>query len=172
MHAFGRRRQSAGLDPTVHFAEKSAKLPEESLTEKAQEYDRALRQSQIGANARRRTGMGASAMVNTATGPSASSIFGGLSTAQSAVLGDSQGSVQVDLGARTAQPGSGLLVEDLESDSLVAGSGLGGPYVDGTKRSQGNGEEEEEDGLQDGGVLGLLAQIYGRKEGGGAGGVL
>jgi len=171
MHAFSRRRQGAGLDPTVHFAGNPAKRPEESLTEKAQEYDRALRQSQMGATARRRTGMGASVVVNTtAAGPSASSIFGGLSTAQSAVLGDSQGSVQIDIGTRTAQPGSGVLVEDLESDSLVVGSGLGGPYVDGAKRPQGNREEEEEDGLQDGGVLGLLAQIYGRKEGGGGGG--
>jgi len=46
------------------------------------------------------------------------------------------------------------------------GSGLGESYVDGTKRFGGGGrEEEEEEGLEDGGVLGLLAQIYGRREG-------
>jgi autophagy-related protein 9 len=46
-------------------------------------------------------------------------------------------------------------------------SDLGESYVDGAKRSRpyGDGEEDDEDGLQDGGVLSLLAQIYGRAEG-------
>lgn len=94
-------------------------------------------------------------------GPSGSSIFEGLSTAQTAVLGDSQGSVQ----AETVHEVSKITDSDLAEDGGV-GSGLGESYVDGTKRTRAFGEaEEEEDGLEDGGVLGLLAQIYDRRDG-------
>lgn len=73
--------------------------------------------------------------------------------------------------------GSGELVADSEGDVR---SGLGEPYVDGARRhprvtSVGRSmqEEEEEEGLgADGGVLGLLAQIYTGTAGGGARGVL
>ncbi len=44
------------------------------------------------------------------------------------------------------------------------GSGLGGSYIDGAGRFV-RKEEEEEEGMEDGGVLGLLAQIYGRRDG-------
>ena len=44
-------------------------------------------------------------------------------------------------------------------------SGLGESYVDGTKRYVGKAAEEEDESLEDGGVLGLLAQIYGRRDG-------
>ncbi|RDB21088.1 Autophagy-related protein 9 [Hypsizygus marmoreus] len=170
MHMFGRRRQGAPLEGTVHFA--SEPKTEGSLADKAQEYDRALRQSQFMATSRRR-GVGGSVMSASAlgAGPSESSVFGRFSTAQTAVLGDSQGSIQVDATARASGTEHSITPEDLEPDGGV-GSGLGESYVDGAKRSRpyGDIDEEDEDGLQDGGVLGLLAQIYGRKEG--AAGVL
>jgi autophagy-related protein 9 len=100
-------------------------------------------------------------------GPSASSIFGGLSTAQTAVLGDSQGSVQPVRTSAAQGHGDNIMEEDISADGGV-GSALGESYVDGGRQALARGEPqvvEEEDGLEDGGVLGLLAQIYGRREG-------
>ena len=80
--------------------------------------------------------------------------------AQTAVLGDSQGSVM---------PAGGHVVdsvipeEDLAADGGV-GSTLGESYVDGRRPRPSIGQsqqEDDEDELEDGGVLGLLAQIYG-----------
>ncbi|KAI0306296.1 autophagy protein Apg9-domain-containing protein [Multifurca ochricompacta] len=72
--------------------------------------------------------------------------------------------------------GSGELAADSQGDVRSA---LGESYVDGGRRhprgmsTRSMREEEEEDGLQaDGGVLGLLAQIYSGTVGGGARGVL
>ena len=70
--------------------------------------------------------------------------------------------------------GSGEFVSDLQGDVRSA---LGESYVDGARRHPRGGgvgarsmqEEEDEDGLgTDGGVLGLLAQIYSGTSGGGA----
>ncbi|GLB34769.1 putative involved in autophagy and cytoplasm to vacuole transport (Cvt) vesicle formation [Lyophyllum shimeji] len=174
MHAYGRRRHALGPEGTVHFAtaEPRPHQPDGSLAEKAQEYDRALRQSQYAAGVRRR-GPGGSILSASVLGtgaPSASSMFGGVSTAQTAVLGDSHGSVLTETAGRApAVQSSTIQPEDLDPDGGV-GSGLGESYVDGARRSRtyGEGDDEEEE-LQDGGVLGLLAQIYGRKEGGAAG---
>ena len=154
--------------------------PEGVLADKAQEYDRALRQSQFAA--RRRGPGGASVMGMSAlnpTGPSASSIFGpsAMAGAQTAVLGDSRGSVMPE------QSGGGdavsSLMPEVEASRIGAipdeelgpdgevGGGLGGSYVDGARRAGKPLYEEEEDdeGVEDGGVLGLLAQIYGRRDG-------
>ena len=70
--------------------------PERTLADKAQEYDRALRQSQTAAVSRKRTSVGGG--LATSINPSASSIFGGPTMAQTAVLGDSQGSVGFKIG--------------------------------------------------------------------------
>jgi autophagy-related protein 9 len=97
-----------------------------------------------------------------ATGPAiGASVFVDPANAPSVTLGDSHhASPQV-------QPTSA--VEDLIPEDVVAnvGSALGESYVDGAHRYGGIGkeEEEEEDGVEDGGVLGLLAQIYGRRDG-------
>jgi len=108
-----------------------------------------------------------------AAGLSASSMMGQLAGAQTVVLGDSQGSVE-KLGEQTPRPafvdrsGVGVVGGSGELDGEDVGSGLGESYVDGTARRPGaylEDEPEEEDGLEDGGVLGLLAQIYGRKDG-------
>ncbi|KAJ7156996.1 putative transmembrane protein [Mycena crocata] len=149
------RRRPAGATPELAQSERN---PDASLGERAQEYDRALKQSQHAAT--RRRGMAGSVLgMSAIAGPSSSSIFGGLSTAQTAVLGDSQGSVQVERA-------DNIMQEDIAADGGV-GSGLGESYVDGGKQALARGEieGEEEDGLEDGGVLGLLAQIYGRREG-------
>ncbi|KAG6844926.1 hypothetical protein H0H87_002410 [Tephrocybe sp. NHM501043] len=182
MHPYGRRRHAGtgGLDGAIHFQHVGEPRLETTLADKAQEYDRALRQSQYAATARRRgpgsgsAVIGASAMGTSglgAGGPAASSVFGGYATAQTAVLGDSQGSVLAAPAVRITEPAaqSGSIAS--EDKDIELDDGLGGSYADGAKRTRnfGEGEEEEED-LQDGGVLGLLAQIYGRKEG--AAGVL
>jgi len=73
--------------------------------------------------------------------------------------------------------GSGELVADSEGEVRSA---LGESYVDGARRhprgpvgTRSVQEEEDEEGLgADGGVLGLLAQIYTGTAGGGARGVL
>lgn len=169
MHAFGRRRAAANLDATVHFA--SETKGEGSITDKAQAYDRALRQSQYAATRRRGPGGSAMGMSALGPGPSSSSIFGGYSTAQTAVLGDSQGSVHKSQSPPPAARNSGMETS-IPAEELELDGGLGESYVDGGKRSKpyGDGDADEEDGLMDGGVLGLLAQIYGRKDG--AAGVL
>ncbi|KAH9852710.1 APG9-domain-containing protein [Lenzites betulinus] len=88
---------------------------------------------------------------------------GGGAMAQTAVLGDSQGSI---MPPGKAAPGVDSVIpeEDLAADGGV-GSGLGESYVDGRRpRASTVGQsqrEEDDDMLEDGGVLGLLAQIYG-----------
>ncbi|KAI0362531.1 APG9-domain-containing protein [Trametes cingulata] len=138
--------------------------------DRARDYDRALRQSQ----SVRRRGMGASmagsvlhpAQLGQMGRPADSmlqSTVGGGAMAQTAVLGDSQGSVMPPSGAAGGNVAESVIPEeDLAADGGV-GSTLGESYVDGRKPrptvSQSQQEEEEE--LEDGGVLGLLAQIYG-----------
>ncbi|CAL1705532.1 unnamed protein product [Somion occarium] len=128
--------------------------------DKASEYDRALKASQMA----RRRGGGSVLMQSTRLGPSASSIFqSNAGLAQTAVLGDSQGSTfpqqQLPHGQESVIP-----EEDLMSDGGV-GSTLGESYVDGRRpqagASVGQSQREEDEELEDGGVIGLLAQIYG-----------
>ena len=103
-----------------------------------------------------------SVLAQSTRGPAASSIFQsgiGLDMAQTAVLGDSQGSVA---GAGRV---SAIAEEDMAADGGVS-SALGGSYVDGDRRArasvvQSRQEQDEEAELEDGGVLGMLAQIYG-----------
>lgn len=133
--------------------------------DRTQEYDRALLQSQHAA-LRRRHHTGAMSMFTGGGGVGSSTIWpsvvGGVSTSQSmgiaqtAVLGDSQGSVQ---------PQEPSIHDDHLSREGV-GSGLGDDsYVDGdAERAMSyephqEGLSEEED-LENGGVVGLLTQIY------------
>ena len=135
------------------------------LNERANEYDRALKASQMA----RRRNIGTSALMQSrlGPGPSASSIFQSnaglnLNMAQTAVLGDSQGST-VPQHLHSQQPSESVIPEeDLVSDGGVV-SALGESYVDG-KRPQisvSQSQKEEDEEMEDGGVLGLLAQIYG-----------
>jgi len=159
------------------------------------EYERALHESQTAAVRRRVGAIGGSfgfgatsAMLGQSTGTMYQS-----GMAQSVALGDSDGSVALTTpqqqhplpsssSAKKAPPipipsGSGELVADSEGGVRSA---LGESYVDGARRHPrvtGVGrsiqEEEEEEVLgADGGVLGLLAQIYTGTAGGGARGVL
>lgn len=167
----------------------SAPLDVSHMTEMAHD-DQSLRQSKIAAIRRRGagglgTGAGGGSQVNMstllATGPTlGASVFVDPTNAPSVTLGDSH---HQELPAgRAADPtgsskgltaggaaGSGVLSEDLAPDRGV-GSGLGESYVDGGRRYSagvgvGREGEEEEGGVEDGGVLGLLAQIYGRTDG-------
>ena len=152
---------------TVHFANDP---PQESTV------DMALRESRLSTTLSRRRGLGGSVMglgmsgmlgVGAAGPALAPSVFGDLSTAPSAVLGDSQGSMKLNAAStgvsRTRKEPRGLSEEMATDEGVV--SGLGESYVDGTKRYVGKAAEEEEESLEDGGVLGLLAQIYGRRDG-------
>jgi autophagy-related protein 9 len=140
---------------------------EGSLADRAQTYDWALRQSRYAAKVRRRQG-GAGSGSNSGLAPMLSSSIrqsgiGGIATAQTVVLGDSQGSEVLETGA---QSNEGIPDEGLVPDGEV-GSELGESYVDGAKLSKTNvasGENEDEQ-LDEGGVLGLLAQIYGGRGG-------
>ncbi|TFK42483.1 putative transmembrane protein [Crucibulum laeve] len=166
-HPLGRRRHMTSpgrgdMAATVHFSREPKE--EVSLADKAQEYDRALRQSQHAAVTRRRVpGGSVMGMSMLAAGTGASSMFTGQAMAQTAVLGDSQGSIHLNpprVETTTAR-------DDL-ADSAEVDNGLGESYVDGTKRAKPydvDGDQEDEDGLEDAGVLGLLAQIYSRREG-------
>ena len=152
-------RRKPDTSPTVQ-------THESSLQERAHEYDRALKQSQYAA---RRRGAGSTFLGMSTLGPrmhgsmapSASSIFGAVAGAKTVVLGDSQGSVQLP-SPPPKPPASSIPDEDVSADGLVDGS-----YVDGDAKKQGTiWEEEEGDGsLDEGGVIGLLAQIYARRDG-------
>lgn len=98
-------------------------------------------------------------------GPSTgASMFGEIGTATSAVLGDSHGSEKLAPPAASpvksprANPTSAIMEEDGTVESV-----LGESYVHGKEKAIPKVEDEDE--LEDGGVLGLLAQIYGRKDG-------
>jgi len=149
---------------TVHFANDP---PQESSV------DMALRESRLSTTLGRRRGlggsvMGMSGMLGPGTGPAlAPSVFGDLSTAPSAVLGDSQGSMKLSAtstGVSRTRKDPRRSSEEIAADEGVV-SGLGESYVDGAKRYVGKVTEEEEESMEDGGVLGLLAQIYGRRDG-------
>ena len=171
-------------------------VPATTGTDRAREYERALHESQTAAVRRRGVGVGFGT-TSTMLGQSTGTVYHS-GMAQSVSLGDSDGSVAVTNLQRPAHPppsssssaGAGMhAASGVSSSSGELGLGadsqgevrsaLGESYVDGARRHpQGVGarsmqEEEGEDGLgADGGVLGLLAQIYSGTSGGGARGVL
>jgi autophagy-related protein 9 len=178
-----RRRQQSqqnhptDLSATVHFAPDTGHAT--GRLDRSQDYDRALKQSQAAALARRRhMGLGVHGMAGSmmtmsmlGAGMGASVYAGGASMADTAVLGDSQNSMllreeqqqqqeEEDEGAKASE----------KMDNEV---GLGDSYVDGAKRPVqpfvAEQDEEEERLMESGGVLGLLAQIYGRRDGQGVG---
>jgi autophagy-related protein 9 len=164
-----------------------------TTTDRAGEYERALHESQTAAVRRR----GAAALGVGGVGYGTTSTMLGQSTgtmyqsgmAQSVTLGDSDGSVApaelqpppppsssstAGVPVPSGGSGGGELVVDSQGDVRSA---LGESYVDGARRHpRGNvgarsmQEEEDEDGFgADGGVLGLLAQIYSGTSGGARG---
>jgi len=170
------RRRTLGLDNTVTGTVLRLGERKQELADRAQEYDRALRQSQHAATARRRYPAGSGGadsivagsglVFGAPSGGSSSSIWqsgvGGAAMAQTAVLGDSHGSEGLPPPSHGDED---VHDEDLAADGGV-GSELGDSYVDG-KRSKAytsqQDDGDEDDGMKDGGVLGLLAQIYGTK---------
>ena len=170
--------------------------PSTTATGRAREYERALHESQTAAVRRRAVGFGTT---STMLGQSTGTVYHS-GMAQSVSLGDSDGSVAVGNLQPLAQPppsssslvgtgvpvvsgsGSGSGIGELGADSQgEVRSALGESYVDGARRHPRGGvsarssmqEEEDEDGVgEDGGVLGLLTQIYNGTSGGGGRGVL
>ena len=139
------------------------------LTERSREYDRALKASQ---------------MVKSRfhppvrnTGDIQQSMMAGMDMAQTAILGDSlppKDNGRSDFDPRPfEEKDKGKAATEADDEERVEEgiSGLGESYVDGTAKrpkllglSQTQQQEEDEELLADGGVLGLLAQIYGRKD--------
>ncbi|KAF6751207.1 hypothetical protein DFP72DRAFT_1138304 [Ephemerocybe angulata] len=108
------------------------------------------------------------------------SYAGGASLANTAVLGDSQGSTllqQQQVEQEPTQDEVSSSTRDGPSASVMSDeAGLGDSYVDGAKRQVQpfvveDHDEDEERLLENGGVLGLLAQIYGRRDGQGGVGI-
>jgi autophagy-related protein 9 len=168
-----------------------------TTTVRVREYERALHESQTAAVRRRGVGFGTtSAMLGQSTGTvyhsgMAQSVSLGdsdgsvaLANLQPPLPPSSSSSaagagvpVAVASGVSSSGSGSGELGLGADSQGEVR-SALGESYVDGARRHpRGSGvgsrsmqEEEDEDGLgTDGGVLGLLAQIYSGTSGGGGG---
>ncbi|KAF5315923.1 hypothetical protein D9611_004792 [Ephemerocybe angulata] len=186
-----RRRQQTqnmqqDLSATVHFAPDPAFST--SRLDRSHDYDRALKQSQHAALTRRRgMGMGMAGSMMTMSmlggGVGASVYAGGASLANTAVLGDSQGStllqqqLQQQVEQEPTQDEVSSSTRDGPSASVMSDeAGLGDSYVDGAKRQvqpfvAEDHDEDEERLLEDGGVLGLLAQIYGRRDGQGGVGI-
>ena len=166
-----RRRLYRNLDSTLQLdptTPTSAKRLDPA--EKAVEYDRALRMSRMRSAG---AGIGAGSVLGQSRYPSSSSLFqsglGGNAIAQTAILGDSHGSAFPSPQPPTAIQQSVIPEEDLMADGGV-GSTLGESYVDGRRPGAGvpldgddvgKSQREEDEAMEDGGVLGLLAQIYG-----------
>jgi len=146
------------------------------LVERSREYDRALKASQM---VRSRF----QPPPARTTGDIQQSVTAGMDLAQTAILGDSEGTTTLpskDKGKPDLDPrpfearDKGKVTTEGGDGELGVGegvSGLGESYVDGAAKrpkllglSQTQQQEEDEELLADGGVLGLLAQIYGRKD--------
>ncbi|KAH8099544.1 APG9-domain-containing protein [Cristinia sonorae] len=166
-HGLARRRfqrrpsvESTGLESTLQYEHHGSpsKARASDPAEKAVEYDRALRMSRMrGANS-----ILAHSRQQHHAHFGGSSVFQAGAIAQTAVLGDSQGSNAMP-SALHGGNASVIPEEDLMADGGV-GSTLGESYVDGRRPdvgAVGQSQREEDEALEDGGVLGLLAQIYG-----------
>ena len=142
--------------------------------ERSREYDRALKASQM-VRSRFQPPPARNA------GDIQQSLMVGMDMAQTAVLGDSESTTMLpskdkgkpDLDPRPFEVKDRATAEggDGEVGMGEGVSGLGESYVDGAAKrpkllglSQTQQQEEDEELLADGGVLGLLAQIYGRKD--------
>ncbi|KAI0032191.1 autophagy protein Apg9-domain-containing protein [Vararia minispora EC-137] len=165
MADFGTRRraQQHRREPPA-LPSKAADAPaatnDEQLAARAREYERALAESQSAAVTRRRGTLGVSSMfIGQQRTPDdmQASVFQS-AMARTAVLGDSGTTLP------PAASESEIVPEDRAADDGIA-DGLEGSYVDGAARRgrgapPGQSMQEEEEELADGGVLGLLAQIY------------
>lgn len=133
------------------------------LAERSREYDRALKASQVVRSRFQPSGGN--------TGEVQQSVMAGVDMAQTAILGDSADTAKADVDPRPFEvkdKGKASAEEGVMEEGI---KGLGESYVDGAGKrpsllgaSQTQQQEEDEELLADGGVLGLLAQIYGRKD--------
>ena len=137
------------------------------ITERSREYDRTLKTSQMVRS--RYHGPARNA------GDVERSMMVGMDMAQTAIIGDSEGTTTLASGDKEKpdlDPRPFTTIGGEGEEGLgEAISGLGESYVDGTAgrpqllgQSQTQQQEEDEELLADGGVLELLAQIYGRKD--------
>ena len=181
-----------GASGAVHFANDSNRGTGVAESLYMDKVGPGLQQSRTAAALRRRGGFGLGAATHLSAnpasiaasshmphggpesgpGPAASVIgVGELAAAPSVVLGDSQGSVQLLHGQSPSRASAKGKAAEASSEGLAkvegVASGLGESYVDGdaTRHVGARDVQEEEESIEDGGVLGLLAQIYGRRDG-------
>ena len=137
------------------------------LTERSREYDQALKTSQMVRSRFQPPSRNA--------GDVQQSVMVGMDMAQTAILGDSGDTAKPGLDPRPFEvkdKGKATADGGDRDEGLGEGiQGLGESYIDGAAKrpkllgqSQTQQQEEDEELLADGGVLGLLAQIYGRKD--------
>jgi len=139
------------------------------FTDRAQKYEHVLQQSQNAAHRRRnpsKSGIVISESVTAPTAPTSESTrpssASGFAAKQTAVLQESQ------VNPFSRRETNDIPPEDLAQDEDIR-SELGESYVDGKvtrgrSTRQSNTREQNDDGkLEDGGMLGLLAQIYGTR---------
>jgi len=173
----GRRRLLRRPSDSSQTGQRPAFGQESAFANTGQDPVGAMRQSQAQTLSRRRGGalvqstrsgfgLGTGTGVAGETGGGASTIFQsttGMEMAQTAVLGDSQGSVMPLNPAAQVPPSTSIIPEEELAPDGGVGSMLGESYVDGKRPSAGGQSQmqDEDEGLDDGGVLGLLAQIYG-----------
>ncbi|TDL25003.1 APG9-domain-containing protein [Rickenella mellea] len=146
-------RRNRFQDPSLQGTGMGTVVAERRLSDRAQEYDRALRRSQKAASSRPRN-------------PSSGAIGESTANAQSArpVGYTSPPRVSSPL-ERTPTASQAIHSDDIGADGGF-GSELGESYVDGHTRAGTQphaSQQEDEEVLDDGGMLGLLAQIYGTK---------
>ncbi|KAI5124310.1 hypothetical protein M0805_008918 [Coniferiporia weirii] len=158
---------------------------EHRLAERAQEYDRALRQSQHAAIRRRGTSGRAGHAPGESTLPHAPAVTvsaagsGGMTAASASAVNEMLAESTINpfptdahLHSHSQEPSSTDALSSHADDSTRDGevrSELGESYVDG-KVSRGRpsttpsaSQRNEDEQIEDGGMLGLLAQIYGTR---------
>ena len=132
---------------------------EPRVADRPHDYDAALKESQLGAAVRRRSGSGRGPLMQDSTiGQSVLQSRAGAMSPQSAVMEESANPLEAPLPA---------VRDELEQTGEVR-SELGDSYIDGkpsrvrAQASFGASQQDVEDPLlTDGGVLRLLGQIYG-----------
>ncbi|EJD05712.1 APG9-domain-containing protein [Fomitiporia mediterranea MF3/22] len=170
----GARRRQLGDGPAGHVRTLSA---EQRLTERAQGYDRALRQSQDAAL--RRRGQPSRNSTETPISPQGPevSVSPPDANVQTPITMMGEGLAESNINpfpSQIHQQGQSVTVEDtLRSNDLSregeVHSELGESYVDGkmqrgrTNTLPSSSQRDESGPVEDGGMLGLLAQIYGTR---------
>lgn len=143
-------------------------MAERHLSDRAQLYDRALRQSQsqhVTVSKRRNLSKSGASVRVSSESPAAEPIADAATPAMSSKPPRVEATMEESNLNPFPKPGTDIAPEDLANDGGV-GSELGESYVDGkvsrarTSSQPTASQERAADRVEDGGMLGLFAQIY------------